>query len=163
MNKLFKKVGRKENNGSWALSLRGLRHHLPRRAAFTLAEVLITLGVIGVVAALTLPTLIQNYQKHVAVNRLKVVYNIMSNVIRRAEADFGIRYRDMEAGLPVYAPSAGDCQQEADFRGRIRLYWQESLRLELCIGNQSWGRSDKRLLRAGGGDLPLFVLVFQPA
>ena len=58
-------------------------------SAFTLAEVLITLGVIGVVAALTLPMLIQNYQKHVAVNRLKVVYNIMSNVIRRAEADFG--------------------------------------------------------------------------
>ncbi len=33
-----------------------------RRFAFTLAEVLITLGIIGVVAALTVPTLIQNYQ-----------------------------------------------------------------------------------------------------
>ena len=31
----------------------------PRRAAFTLAEVLITLGIIGVVAAMTLPALIQ--------------------------------------------------------------------------------------------------------
>ena len=60
-----------------------------RRGAFTLAEVLITLGVIGVVAALTLPNLIQNYQKHVAVNRLKVNYNILSNAVRRAEADFG--------------------------------------------------------------------------
>lgn len=77
----------------------------------------------------------------------------------RTEADFGIRYRDMGAGLPVYAPGAGDCQQEADFRGRIRLYWQESLRPELCIGNQSWGRGGKRLLRAGGGDLPLLVLI----
>ena len=33
-----------------------------RKFAFTLAEVLITLGIIGVVAALTIPTLIQNYQ-----------------------------------------------------------------------------------------------------
>ena len=33
-----------------------------RRFAFTLAEVLITLGIIGVVAALTIPTLINNYQ-----------------------------------------------------------------------------------------------------
>lgn len=33
--------------------------------AFTLAEVLITLGIIGVVAAMTLPTLIQNHQKQV--------------------------------------------------------------------------------------------------
>ena len=33
-----------------------------RKFAFTLAEVLITLGIIGVVAALTIPTLINNYQ-----------------------------------------------------------------------------------------------------
>ena len=34
-----------------------------RRCAFTLAEVLITLAIIGVVAAMTIPTLIQNYQE----------------------------------------------------------------------------------------------------
>ena len=33
-----------------------------KRFAFTLAEVLITLGIIGVVAALTVPTLLSNYQ-----------------------------------------------------------------------------------------------------
>ena len=33
--------------------------------AFTLSEVLITLGIIGIVAAMTLPALIGNYQKHV--------------------------------------------------------------------------------------------------
>lgn len=32
-----------------------------KKAAFTLAEVLITLGVIGVVAAMTIPSLIQKY------------------------------------------------------------------------------------------------------
>lgn len=31
--------------------------------AFTLAEVLITLGVIGVVAAITIPSIVQNQQK----------------------------------------------------------------------------------------------------
>lgn len=60
-----------------------------RKAAFTLAEVLITLGVIGVVAALTLPELIQNYQKQVTVAQLKSSYNILSNVLKRAEADHG--------------------------------------------------------------------------
>ncbi len=34
-----------------------------KKAAFTLAEVLITLAIIGVVAALTIPTLVQNYQR----------------------------------------------------------------------------------------------------
>ena len=33
------------------------------KAAFTLAEVLITLGIIGVVAAMTIPTLVQKYQE----------------------------------------------------------------------------------------------------
>ena len=33
-----------------------------KKAAFTLAEVLITLAIIGIVAALTIPTLVQNYQ-----------------------------------------------------------------------------------------------------
>ena len=66
-----------------------LKHHSPRRIAFTLAEVLITLGVIGVVAAMTLPALIQNYEKMVTVNRLKITFNIMSNAIRMAEAHNG--------------------------------------------------------------------------
>ncbi len=35
------------------------------RKGFTLAEVLITLGIIGVVAAITIPSLITNYQKTV--------------------------------------------------------------------------------------------------
>ena len=38
-------------------------HFSLKHAAFTLAEVLITLGIIGVVAAITMPTLINNYQK----------------------------------------------------------------------------------------------------
>lgn len=36
---------------------------LKNTKAFTLAEVLITLGIIGVVAALTIPGLITNFQK----------------------------------------------------------------------------------------------------
>ncbi len=46
--------------------------------AFTLAEVLITLGIIGVVAAMTLPTIIANYQEKVLVERLKQTYSIFS-------------------------------------------------------------------------------------
>ena len=77
------------NTNKRGIIVQCFRQHSPRRAAFTLAEVLITLGIIGVVAVMTLPTLIQNYQKHVTVNRLKVNYNILNNAVRRAEADFG--------------------------------------------------------------------------
>ena len=60
-----------------------------RRAAFTLAEVLITLGIIGVVAALTMPALIQNYTNSVAEARLKKFYSIMNQAILQSIVDNG--------------------------------------------------------------------------
>ena len=49
--------------------------HFSLKSAFTLAEVLITLGIIGVVAAMTIPTLIGNYKFSVLNNQLKTVYS----------------------------------------------------------------------------------------
>ena len=46
---------------------------------FTLAEVLITLGIIGVVAAMTLPTLIQNHEEKATVSKLKKMYSTLQN------------------------------------------------------------------------------------
>ena len=48
---------------------------------FTLAEVLITLGIIGVVAALTIPSLISNYQKSQYVVGLKKAYSQSNNAL----------------------------------------------------------------------------------
>lgn len=45
------------------------------RSGFTLAEVLVTLGIIGVVSAMTIPTLMQNHQRKVYVTQLHKVYN----------------------------------------------------------------------------------------
>lgn len=55
------------------------QNHKNFKNAFTLAEVLITLGIIGVVAAMTLPTLIANYQKQVYVNQLKRTVSVLDN------------------------------------------------------------------------------------
>ena len=55
------------------------------RLAFTLAEILITLGIIGVVAALTMPSLITNYQKKQTVVELRKVYSDIDNAIRLSE------------------------------------------------------------------------------
>lgn len=46
--------------------------------AFTLAEVLITLGIIGVVAAMTLPTLINKFQEKQTVTAVKKAYSEFS-------------------------------------------------------------------------------------
>ena len=57
--------------------------------AFTLAEVLITLGIIGVVVALTMPSLIQNYRKHVVETKLARVYSVMNQAIKMVSAEYG--------------------------------------------------------------------------
>ena len=44
------------------------------KKGFTLAEVLITLGVIGVVAAMTIPTMITNYEKKQTAIEVKKAY-----------------------------------------------------------------------------------------
>ena len=64
-------------------------HHHKLKNGFTLAEVLITLGIIGVVAALTIPTLIGNYQKKEVAVRLQKMYNTIQNAISLAEEENG--------------------------------------------------------------------------
>ena len=57
--------------------------------AFTLAEVLITLGIIGVVAALTIPTLIQKQNEKSTVVKLKKVYSMLSQAYIMAQTNDG--------------------------------------------------------------------------
>ena len=60
-----------------------------KKCAFTLAEVLITLGIIGIVAAMTLPALIANYNKRIICDRLKVAQTTISQMLNFAIADHG--------------------------------------------------------------------------
>lgn len=98
-----------------------------KNRAFTLAEVLITLGIIGIVAAMTLPTLIQKHRNNVVETRLKKFYSVMNQAILMAEKDYGdkkIWYQDLqgvdldEDGKPI----AGSSEQEKWFKKYIAPY-----------------------------------------
>jgi len=58
-----------------------------KRAAFTLAEVLITLAVIGIVAALTIPSLIENHNTHAWATAKDLWEKKMVEVTRRMNVD----------------------------------------------------------------------------
>lgn len=58
--------------------------------AFTLAEVLLTLGIIGIVAALTIPTLINKVEKEQYVVALKKEYSSLNSGFERILADEGV-------------------------------------------------------------------------
>ena len=57
-----------------------------RKIAFTLAEVLITLGIIGVVAALTLPSVVAHYKEKVLVTQVQKAYSEMQNALKMYSA-----------------------------------------------------------------------------
>lgn len=65
---------------------------------FTLAEVLITLGIIGVVAALTIPTLLSNYKAKETATKLAKAKSILTNGFKLMMAKNGVYSVD---GLPA--------------------------------------------------------------
>lgn len=93
------------------------------KKGFTLAEVLITLGIIGVVAAMTIPTVISNAQNAQLASGLKKFYSVISQATASIKSDnggylgggFGVTSTDM---LNTYAskmaftktcPTGGAC------------------------------------------------------
>lgn len=63
----------------------GVVSNIIQKDAFTLAEVLITLGVIGIVAAMTMPALIQKHRKQIVETRLKKFYTVANQAIQLSE------------------------------------------------------------------------------
>lgn len=64
-----------------------------KNKAFTLAEILITLGIIGIVASLTVPTIIQKQKEAETISALKKSYSTLSNAYIRAMQENGeIKY-----------------------------------------------------------------------
>ena len=97
------------------------------RFGFTLAEVLITLGIIGVVAAMTLPLLIGNYQKKATVAKLQKSYTILSQALKQSELDNGdYQYWDNTDGMTA-----------SDY---VKKYWQPYFKeTKLCKTSKECG------------------------
>ena len=71
-----------EVQDDWLSSLSKVRED--KKPAFTLAEVLITLGIVGIIAAMTLPMLAENYQRRIVETRLKKFYTTFNQAILRS-------------------------------------------------------------------------------
>ena len=81
-----------------------------KKSAFTLAEVLITLVIIGVVAVITLPSVFAEYREAERSGRVKKCYSTLANAMTVAKSlgsdmDFAVVYQD--GGLvPAYNGAA---------------------------------------------------------
>ena len=98
----------------------------------TFGEVLITLGVIGVVAAMTLPTVISNYRKKQTVTHLQKVYSVLNQAFKLSQLDNG-EYKDWE--LSVYM----------DPKEYVSKYWAPYLKtIKICDNFSDCGYSKVR-------------------
>ena len=92
-------------------------HFSRKRTAFTLAEVLITLGIIGIVAALTLPVIISDVKNSQLEAGLKKAYSVLGQALNMYQAENGERIvagdatnrRMIKSYLMQYIKSAKDC------------------------------------------------------
>ena len=95
---------------------------MKKKNAFTLAEILITLGVIGIVAAMTLPALIQKQQKKEISVSLKKLYSAMSQAILMSQTVNGdIENWSRSGNLTDDNP---DVQNNKNYE-EIKHYWDK--------------------------------------
>ena len=89
------------------------------KEGFTLAEVLITVGVIGVVAAMTIPTLMLDYQRKVWEARLKKSYSVTVNACERMLVEENVSASNETQLYALYANGTPAEKNEA-----IRKYFK---------------------------------------
>ena len=121
---------------------------LRKNLAFTLAEVLITLGIIGIVAAMVLPSLISSIKKHTVESRLKHSYALLNEVVRLAQADYG-------------DPSAWDYNDGLTF---VQNYMLPYMRTSKLISNNKGGFvGDKSAITLSNGTVWTITKMAVPA
>lgn len=86
-----------------------------KKNGFTLAEVLITLAIIGVVATMTLPALMTNTQEQQAKTGLKKAINTLTEAAATAQAITGLDYSSVG--------KIGDVTKDANETDNIGTFW----------------------------------------
>ncbi len=86
----------------------GLNSLKPQKA-FTLAEVLITLAIIGIIATLTISPFIRSHEKHTYYAKFAKMYSVLNSALNRAI---------IEKGNTIYWSKSTDC---ADFIKHFRV------------------------------------------
>ena len=108
------------------------------RNAFTLAEVLITLGIIGVVAAMTMPTVLNNIQDKQYKSAFKKQYSAVSQAMLKVYADEGTTYEQIEwQNLSKYVCKVG--KQLKYLKSGLKC--DEILQIEGDVGDPNLGLS----------------------
>ena len=118
------------------------------KEGFTLAEVLITLGIIGIVAALTIPTLVAKFQEKALVSQFKKTYSMLNQALQLANYENGVEYK-------CYTRDTIDDAGTYYEHSQCGAFWQTFLKELKYIKSESVNslpyKSKDQVLAEGGG------------
>ena len=124
------------------------------KKAFTLAEVLITLVIIGVVATLTIPTAVSNYRKQEYVSRLKKTYSALAQVSSQIIAEQGSPINWVTSNDSVYKLYKSKLVNVKDCDAGSGCFEQKFARLNGSDFSDDWNTIDgKKLILSDGTQL----------
>lgn len=91
------------------------------RKAFTLAEVLITLGVIAIVTTLVVPMVVNNYQKKVTATKVREAYRILSDAHDSIEDDCGYLFKCLNPNGGNVLNAGNNAAMIALFKNKLNI------------------------------------------
>lgn len=108
---------------------------LKKNKAFTLAEVLITLGIIGVVASMTIPTLMNNIQDNEFKTKMRKEYSLLSQAQQLLATENGGNFSD---AVGIACQTAGDwsCFKNM-FRSKLSFIKECDSSTDVCLPPKS--------------------------
>lgn len=101
--------------------------------SFTLAEVLITLGIIGVVAGMTVPTLMQNIQDNQFKTQMRKEYSVLSNAYQLLVQENGGQFIYALSGCSA---SGHNCFKDV-FKQKLSYVKECTSSSDPCVPNSS--------------------------
>ena len=106
---------------------------------FTLAEVLITLGIIGVVAALLIPGFLSEYQKKITAVKVYKFYSMINQAVRRSVFDNGEPdYWIYPGGVRLGSGGAANINYENNYKF-VNQYIAPYIKFDMC---ENWKVSE---------------------
>lgn len=135
-----------------------------KKRGFTLAEVLITLGIIGVVAAITIPILMQNIQDRQFKEAAKAAYSKASQAVQQMKLDnggnlnyyyltdisfaspFSAYFKVAQNCNPLCVPSSGASAIYTSYSGMQAQTWYMSSGQFITADGMFWGIGDNHTL-----------------
>ena len=122
-------------------------HFSRKRTAFTLAEVLITLGIIGIVAVMTLPNVINNFREKQLEAAFKKTNNVVMTALNETMSEYGLEGLAFKDLCPGYTTVSACAQANNSYFNEINSYFLSRFNIVRSTSNTFGNALDRKSIK----------------